>query len=272
MRTGNKRWLPHRQQASIVISCLIAFTLGAIFFHTKRTLAVPNTIQSGINLSLLPDSPTVKSGSIARITIFAHPNGSQLAAAKLSLNYNPQKFEATAGALIPGEYLSQILPNCDIDALNCPAASQIDPNTNTLTAYLGVGCTESGCTQSPTNQPFALATLEFKVLGEANSVETFSLLKDNLSLNATQLAALNNQDNVLGDTKATNISISLCQLIYDFLPDNQVNIIDLQQANSHWNTSALTGDYNGQFDINKDHQINILDIQQVASKWGSKCQ
>lgn len=66
-------------------------------------------------------------------------------------------------------------------------------------------------------------------------------------------------------------SVTVQQLFGDINGDCKVNILDIQQVASGWNTALGDPDYNPAFDVNNDDKVNILDIQQVASRWGDVC-
>lgn len=271
MRTGNKSKISitHFKVAITVITALV---IGVVFFQIQKSQALPSATDPGVYLSLIPDSPSVVLGQPVTISIYAHPNNHQVTAAKLTLNYNTDKFIASSSAIIAGPHLTKILPNCLANAQTCPAETAIDLSTGKLTAYLGVNCQESGCDIPPANNSFLLAKLNLTSNSDLVSVESFSLSNNDVNGTLTQIAALGSDSSVLASTKPTNLTLTKCNLPFDFLPDQKVNVIDIQLANNLWNTNISSGDYNGQFDITKDHQINILDLQQIANSWGQTCQ
>lgn len=49
--------------------------------------------------------------------------------------------------------------------------------------------------------------------------------------------------------------------------DNDVDIVDVQQTSSRWNTAVGHPSYNRRYDVDGDGDIDIADVQQVAGKW-----
>lgn len=86
---------------------------------------------------------------------------------------------------------------------------------------------------------------------------------------------LNNSDIQLSSSSAyTTAKYRVCQFqgadpcIYDFDGDGDVDIVDIMQVASRWNTSIGDPNYDPTYDLNGDGDIDIVDIMMVAAQWG----
>jgi|SRR3989344_1495387 len=66
-------------------------------------------------------------------------------------------------------------------------------------------------------------------------------------------------------------SASPCVLAYDFNHDDLVDIRDVMQVTSRWNSKVGNPKYNSLYDTDSDGDIDIVDIQRVVSTWGQRC-
>ena len=66
-------------------------------------------------------------------------------------------------------------------------------------------------------------------------------------------------------------SASPCILAYDFNHDNLIDIRDVIQVTSRWNSRTGNPKYNSLYDTDSDGDIDIVDIQRVVSTWGQRC-
>ena len=62
-----------------------------------------------------------------------------------------------------------------------------------------------------------------------------------------------------------------CTLLGDFNGDGVVDVEDIQEVASRWNTSVGDPDYDPLYDLDFDGDIDILDIMIVAAHWGETC-
>jgi len=55
---------------------------------------------------------------------------------------------------------------------------------------------------------------------------------------------------------------------YDLNDDSKVDIVDIMQVASRWNTQTGDPNYDVTYDVNGDGKIDIVDIMLVAAQWG----
>jgi hypothetical protein len=60
-------------------------------------------------------------------------------------------------------------------------------------------------------------------------------------------------------------------LLGDIDGDCDVDIMDIMQVASRWNSSGGDPDYNPRYDFDGDGDIDIVDIMNVAARWGDTC-
>src|SRR3989344_2065281 len=75
----------------------------------------------------------------------------------------------------------------------------------------------------------------------------------------------------LDPTPSPSPSASPCVLLYDFNHDGLVDIRDIMQVTSRWNTKTGNPKYDSQYDTDADGDIDIVDIQRVVNTWGQRC-
>ena len=83
--------------------------------------------------------------------------------------------------------------------------------------------------------------------------------------NATLQVSLVSNNTVLAE-KIVNIGDG--SVNYDLNYDGKIDIIDIMQVASKWNSKLNDGKYELIFDFNNDGKIDIVDIMSIVSKWG----
>lgn len=83
---------------------------------------------------------------------------------------------------------------------------------------------------------------------------------DRLSLQAVSQA-----NSLINDTDETETRIAT---LYDFDGDGDVDVVDIMQVASRWNTKAGDPNYDATYDLDSDSDIDIVDIMRVAAQWG----
>jgi hypothetical protein len=260
-----------------IVSTFLALTLsGFLFWYSKAQAQTETT--SGIDLVLYPATPATGLFDTIRFDLVAFPNGHQMSAAEIHLEFDPTKLLPTQdNPVLPGNYLNQLFPNCDgldPDSLpeTCPATHTT--TITTLTAYLGVTCDgeENGpvtCTFPPTDTPFTLATFEFIPVALDPGTITVNLISQD---HPTLTAALEYELDATRQKIDGQITLSPCALPYDLDGSGTVDILDVMSAASTWNTHLTDPTYNPQVDLNRTGTIDITNIQTFANAWNQKCE
>ena len=57
----------------------------------------------------------------------------------------------------------------------------------------------------------------------------------------------------------------------DYNSSGSIDVQDIMQASSRWNTKTGDTNYDVLYDLNNDGQINIIDIQTIAGRWNENC-
>ena len=73
-------------------------------------------------------------------------------------------------------------------------------------------------------------------------------------------------DNTILTEKEVNIGNG--SVNYDLNHDGKIDIVDIMQVASKWNSKQNDGKYELIFDFNNDGKIDIVDIMSIVSKWG----
>jgi hypothetical protein len=256
--------------------CLVGLGFTARHLLVRAQTAPPDPTINGIDVALIPSKPTLKAGDPVDIEVWVFPNGNEVTAAELRVIFDPAIFAPRLTTpFTPGNALTLILPNCTAGAPlptgapgegGCPRTSSLVNNQALI--YLGVNCQETGCPIPATNQKFLLATLALQAKPNTSGVTQINL---NDPQHPTLTAALAFDNNATKIMSNTSLSLTPCDLTYDFQPDGTVNVVDIMQAAAKWNTDAGNSQYNGQFDVNRDGKIDITDIQTVANTWNTSC-
>jgi len=246
----------------ILISSLIL--INAFFIWILPTKADLNP--SGLDLQLIPRQGVINPNDSTLIEVWVTPNGNRVTAAELRLTFDPAVIAPISGQPItPGTALSLVLPNCEADT-GCPATSSASPNQALI--YLGVNCTENGCPIPDSSARFLLATLNLQSVASDSGV---TQIAPQDPTKPTLTAALAFDTDATRFATGTSLSVSPCGLAYDYQPNGQVDVVDLMQASSHWNTGPDSQNYDGLYDKNSDGQIDILDLQAAAASWNTTC-
>ncbi len=62
-----------------------------------------------------------------------------------------------------------------------------------------------------------------------------------------------------------------CILFGDFDENGVVDVLDIQEVASRWNTSVGDPDYDPTYDLDSDGDIDVVDIMIVSGQWGATC-
>jgi hypothetical protein len=259
---------------------LIALAVS-LFTYTLGTTLIQAMVIDGtepVHLTLLPDKPTLSAGEETLVSVFIHPNNRQVTAAELHLTLDPTVFEFTStNPFITSPEgsptLTWVLPNCQAGPPPAPEepcpAQGIADNSHAL-IYLAAYCTETGCVLPSTSEPFEIAKVGIRAKAVSPTVSTIASVTESTS--ATLIAAIDSDLDVTGNAVPLSLSVTACNLKFDLVPNNIVDVVDIMQVASRWNSTAQDDIYRGQLDFDYNHQINIVDIQQIASQWSQTCQ
>lgn len=77
--------------------------------------------------------------------------------------------------------------------------------------------------------------------------------------------AVSQTNSLINDTDETK---TLVGVIYDFDADGDVDVVDIMQVASRWNTKIGDTTYDATYDTDDDGDIDIVDIMKVAAQWG----
>lgn len=125
----------------------------------------------------------------------------------------------------------------------------------------------------PATNPLATITLRGLAVG-AGTIKLKYLGAGDTS-DANTVALIDNQPtDILASLSAQLIVTvtSSCGLTYDYSNEGRVDIADMMQVASRWNSQVGDGRYIGRFDSDQDGDIDIQDIQRLTATWGSSCQ
>lgn len=248
---------------------LLVYRLGNSFVQ-----AMPADGTNPVHISLIPNLPTLLPGEEDFLTVYLHPNGRQVSAIELHLTIDPNLLEfSTNHPIATSSALSWILPNCHSGLPPNPDGSCVATSSATVNEaliYLGAHCSESGCSLPPTDTPFSVAKIYVRAKAVSPGITNIQTVPG-ATASATLIAAFNSDSDVTGIASPATLTITNCRLSHDFIPNNQIDVVDIMQAASRWNTNPSVENYNGQMDLDKNHLINIVDIQQVAAEWSQTC-
>lgn len=83
--------------------------------------------------------------------------------------------------------------------------------------------------------------------------------------NATLQISLVSDNSVLAEK---DVNIGNGSVNYDLNYDGKIDIVDIMQVASKWNSKINDSRYDIVFDFNNDGKIDIVDIMKIVSKWG----
>lgn len=246
----------------------MAVVFSLVIFQVGKA---QNTSAEPVDLALIPSLPTIIQDGTVTVNILAKPNGNEVTATSLYVYVDPELFEpADLEPASPGEFLTQLLPNCDggFEA-PCPAKSSFIDNV--LHFFLAITCREEGCESSPADSNYLMGSFSLKAKAGVTGKGLVYLSRTQMEGPNTQIAAKFRDEDVTGVTSPTYLSVTECDLKYDLDPNGRVDVVDLMLAASHWNRAIGQSDFNGQYDINLDGAIDIVDLQTIANSWGETC-
>ena len=171
---------------------------------------------------------------------------SNLGGYQVEMTYNPTIAQVTA--VMPGPFLGS----------TGRTVSPVGPTIDNMSGLVRFGAFTFG-TQAGVNGTGVLATITFQPQTRGTSaLHLQNLLLTDPSSNLLSAGTEDGQVEVVG-------------CFGDFDGDNDVDIIDLQRAASHWNCRMGDACYELQFDTEPDGDIDVYDLQRFAAAWGINC-
>ena len=219
--------------------------LDAVLITNDPSLTPTDVRPCAAKVKVSPASRQVPLSGTCTVDIMAE-NATNLAAYQVKVLYDPATVhftEVTQGPFLGSTGRTVIPSNPNIDN----AAGQVAFGAFTVGAQ--PGASGNG----------VLATITFR----PRSVGTSALRLQDLQLADPSGAPLP------AGTEDGRVEVVGC--FGDFDGDNDVDVLDLQRAASHWGCRRGDACYEDRFDTDSDGDIDILDLQRFASAWGSRC-
>ena len=219
--------------------------LDAVLITNDPSLTPSDVRPCAAKVKVSPASRQVPLSGTFTVDVVAE-NATNLAAYQVKVLYDPATVhvtEVTQGPFLGSTGRTVIPSNPNIDN----AAGQVAFGAFTVGAQ--PGASGNG----------VLATITFR----PRSVGTSALRLQDLQLADPSGAPLP------AGTEDGRVEVVGC--FGDLDGDNDVDVLDLQRAASHWGCRRGDACYEDRFDTDSDGDIDILDLQRFASAWGSRC-
>ncbi len=261
-----------------VFSVLLVCVFGILTFFAIRQITSTNAAPSdaasspnGVDVILLPSSSVIAPSQPLDVDVLVFPNSNQVSAMELRINFDSTKLTPRSNhPFLIGPELTMVLPNCEYQEGDpCPATSAA--HLNQAYVFLGVMCTEAGCTLPTDSGPFKVATLQLQATANATGTTELTLRDQQTPTDPTLVAAFQFDHDAMRLVSPATISFSTCTQPFDFIPDNTLNILDVMHVATLWNSGHGNALYNGSADFDADGDIDIIDVQTVANTWNTPC-